>query len=297
MVAGLCLLFTPLVAQATLLTNGGFEQSVSTSGGVPLVPGVWQGDYSQIVFAARGVQAYDGQGMLRFIATRPLPPGDISTGSEVFQMVDLTQHRTLISTGFAAARLTAQFNRVPGDEQTDERFGLGLYSSDNLSGVLNPTTLPRLESTMLSDSNPATWEQHTLTWMLPSETVGIYALVEASENIFNDRTTIEFDGHYADGVTLDVFPAIPGDTNGDGKVNVVDLINVRNNFGEVGEIGLLGDAFPPDGRVNITDLNLVRGNFGGGLPTAVPEPSSLAFAAAVALVIGVGRSRHCRGPH
>jgi ELWxxDGT repeat protein len=49
-----------------------------------------------------------------------------------------------------------------------------------------------------------------------------------------------------------------GDTNFDGEVNVVDLNNVRNNFGGQG----LGDT-NGDGDVDVADLNAVRNNFGG----------------------------------
>jgi hypothetical protein len=271
----LCLLIAHRSVRAAILTNGGFEDAVSTAGGVPLSQGVWQGDYSQITFAARGVQPFDGSGMLRFLATRPLPPGRESTGCEVYQLVDLTAYRELISAGFAAIRLSAQFNRVPGDEQTDDRFGLSLFVLDTPTGVADPSTLPRLRSVILVDADPATWESHSLTWTLPPSAVAIYAMVEASENRFNDLLTSEFDGHYADAVALDVFPAIPGDTNADGRVDIADLANVRNNFGMVGDLGLPGDAYPPDGRVSVNDLNLVRGNYGKSISFPVPEPATL----------------------
>ncbi len=50
---------------------------------------------------------------------------------------------------------------------------------------------------------------------------------------------------------------MPRGTNGDGRVDLQDLNNVRNNFDEIG----LGDA-NQDGVVNLDDLNLVRNNFG-----------------------------------
>lgn len=54
----------------------------------------------------------------------------------------------------------------------------------------------------------------------------------------------------------------PGDTNGDGIVDLVDLNNVRNNFGGEG----LGDT-DGNGVVDLEDLNAVRNNFG-----AAPAP-------------------------
>jgi hypothetical protein len=49
----------------------------------------------------------------------------------------------------------------------------------------------------------------------------------------------------------------PGDTDGDVDLN--DLNNVRNHFGEVGE-NLLGDA-NADGSIDLADLNAARNNF------------------------------------
>ncbi len=69
-----------------------------------------------------------------------------------------------------------------------------------------------------------------------------------------------------------------GDTNDDGKVDLVDLNNVRNNFGAAG----LGDT-DDDNDVDLTDLNNVRNNFGAGGSQSVPEPGSLALALCVGL--------------
>lgn len=80
---------------------------------------------------------------------------------------------------------------------------------------------------------------------------------------------------------------VPGDTNGDGNVDLNDLNNVRNNFGTAGPVGSTpGDAFPFDGNVDLDDLNGVRNNFGtiSGGAAAVPEPGTLALA----LCMGIG---------
>ncbi len=65
----------------------------------------------------------------------------------------------------------------------------------------------------------------------------------------------------------------PGDTNGDGSVDIQDLNNVRNQFGATGD-PILGDTAPFDGVVGIDDLNAVRNNFGADRGNAVPEPNA-----------------------
>jgi len=68
---------------------------------------------------------------------------------------------------------------------------------------------------------------------------------------------------------------VPGDTNGDGRVDIDDLNAVRNNFGAMGDPDgtLDGDAFPFDGLVDIDDLNAVRNNF-GAMAAPVPEAAT-----------------------
>lgn len=89
----------------------------------------------------------------------------------------------------------------------------------------------------------------------------------------------------------EVFKLLPlwGDTNDDGRVDLVDLNNVRNNFGGVG----LGDT-NSDGIVDLNDLNNVRNDFGGAA-TAVPEPASILVVLICAAVLVFQRPKRWRG--
>jgi glucose/arabinose dehydrogenase len=71
-----------------------------------------------------------------------------------------------------------------------------------------------------------------------------------------------------------VYKLVPlwGDTDGNGEVDIVDLNNVRNNFGAAG----LGDT-NLDGVVNIVDLNNVRNSFAAGPTESVPEPGAVSM--------------------
>jgi len=57
---------------------------------------------------------------------------------------------------------------------------------------------------------------------------------------------------------------LTGDLNADGKVNLTDLMILKDNFGQTG-VGLPGDI-SGDGLVDLTDLMVLRDNFGSTAP-------------------------------
>ena len=80
-------------------------------------------------------------------------------------------------------------------------------------------------------------------------------------------------------LTQNPVPLLPGDANGDGKVDINDLTVVLTNYGQSTGMGswAKGD-FNTDGKVDINDLTIVLTNYGttagAGIKT-VPEPASL----------------------
>ena len=83
-----------------------------------------------------------------------------------------------------------------------------------------------------------------------------------------------------DGTGLETAAApIPGDANGDGRVDVNDLTIVLTNFGQTGRTWSQGAMDgDPTGTVDINDLTIVLANFGktsGATLAAVPEPSCM----------------------
>jgi uncharacterized protein YjbI with pentapeptide repeats len=105
--------------------------------------------------------------------------------------------------------------------------------------------------------------------------------------------TWDFTQLYTTGeVTLLSEQSLPGDTNADGNVNLDDLNNVRNFFGQTyfGSGASPGDTWPFNRTVDLEDLNAVRNNFGAGSSSSVPEPGTAVLAmVAVAAVYLVRR--------
>ena len=128
-----------------------------------------------------------------------------------------------------------------------------------------------------SDVNQGTWIAQGLTGFL------------ADGSPFYGRTDSR-DG-LAPWVIHSLGDAVPGDTNADDSIDLLDLNNVRNNFGG----NEFGDA-DFDGDVDIADLNVVRNGFGTALnsPAAfsasVPEPATLLLA--IVVILGSMCRRH-----
>jgi probable HAF family extracellular repeat protein len=92
-------------------------------------------------------------------------------------------------------------------------------------------------------------------------------------------------------------PALPGDANLDGKVDINDLTIVLAHYNQSGTTWA-GGEFTGDGTVDINDLTIVlahyndtAGSCGAGSPAAVPEPGALALLAAA--LAGVAALASC----
>ncbi len=201
-------------AQANLVTNPSFETPESTHiyghPGLPTTTGDWGGDLSAITLAENGIAPLDGVQMLRFDATGNSANPSLST-SEIWQTIDLSAYAAQIAQGNATMNASAYFNRVLGDGQTDTSFSVSLYAFAGtpdtfLAQLVAASYLGVVGNGIGTDGDPSTWERVDTTMLLPATTDFLAIRLNASENIFNDGSHPEFDGHYADMASAQVVP-------------------------------------------------------------------------------------------
>ena len=202
-------------AASNLVTNPDFETNESTTAPpgqyASATPGDWQGDVTDITAAQDGIIPFNGSQMLHFINTEIDGPRSGSVGSELLQSVDLGSFGIDPSAQTLTARLTARFNRVTGDAQTDTQFRVEMraFSGDVTSfptQIATASDIARNSAIIVTDGDVATWEAALVELALPSNTDFVGFSIQSLENVVDDGSNPEFDGHYADAVSLTVVP-------------------------------------------------------------------------------------------
>jgi hypothetical protein len=196
----------PAVAE-NLVINGGFETVYDTTGPRPTGYGYWRGNFSEIVPTSQGITPFEGSQMLNFIYTIESGPA-LTKDSEVWQIIDISSFGSQISAGQALASASFRFNRIEGDAETDTEFTIGLYAyaGDPCSfpSQYETSELAARLTSVFSDGDPNTWELATADLILPPNTDFLVVESAARENIFNDASAPELDGHYADAVSVTI---------------------------------------------------------------------------------------------
>jgi len=199
----------PAAAQPNLLVNEGFEQDVLQTGW-PSQYGQWGGDQSDIVPAENGIVPQAGSQMLKFLSTSFGSASSANT-AQVHQVMDVSAYSADIQAGHAVAKAWGWYNRVAGDACTDTLFAISLYAyAGSVSNYPNlRESLAYLAATngpVETDGDPATWERAYAELPLPTGTDFVVIQVAAGENVCNDGSFPEFDGHYGDGFCVTIVP-------------------------------------------------------------------------------------------
>ncbi len=189
---------------ADSLVNGGFDAPGNPESRQPTTAGIWSGDPTMIVSATQGVTPFSGDFMLQFTGTSPAGPVGFDSG--LWQLTDVRHLRSAIDAGDLEAELSAWFNRVHLNDTTDTMFALRLTAFGNtlaeFPGVFTGTGLANVSVDLIADSDVSTWENLSGSFVIPPGTMFLATELRAVENVFNDGSPPEFDGHFVDAVTL-----------------------------------------------------------------------------------------------
>ena len=192
---------SPAFAQISLsLGNSGFESAVSP--GIAGTAGIWQGDLNSVVTTQNGITPFAGSQMLRF--DHMAPDGTTNgTGSDSFQLVDLSAYASSIAAGGFTVTLSAYFNRSDSTYTKFENI-IRSYSGSvsNFPTDLNSWSAVQF-SDLVSDSVLSSWEQLSVSLTLPTNTTYIAVWVSALSNSPIANFPV---GYYADNVTLTAVP-------------------------------------------------------------------------------------------
>jgi hypothetical protein len=160
----------------------------------------WETDSFSIVGAENGITPSGGSSMLRFDATMGAVAGS-ETSAIVTQIIGVSDYLGVIASGTATVYASVSFNRVAGGAGTDTQFSIIVQALDSGGGALATTFAP-----YFTDADPGTWELHQASRPLPAATASVKVFLAAIENVTNDLSSPEFDGHYVDEFQLWIEP-------------------------------------------------------------------------------------------
>jgi hypothetical protein len=100
---------------------------------MPIEPGRWSGDYSEVVGEFSGVKPASGKKMLRFLRAdyegKPVHDGYVG---DLFRIIDLRGTEFDVARGDACVSVEARFRSLPQEEPGRVRCGVTVYALDAL---------------------------------------------------------------------------------------------------------------------------------------------------------------------
>lgn len=152
-----------------------------------------------------GITPRSGSGMLRFDSAGR-GGASLLSSSDLYRTIDVSHFGRWITNGTLRVTASAWVNRVAGDRQTDTRFGIVLRAfagrPSQFPRVVSRGFLDMERSFIQSDADTGTWERVAVELMVPRGTDYISVWVAPQENVYNDTTGIEFDGHFVDDIMV-----------------------------------------------------------------------------------------------
>jgi hypothetical protein len=211
----------PMATRVATLLDESFESgSAPRAKGMPIEPGVWSGDLSEIAGEQLGVKPKTGNKMLRFL--RSDFPEKVEQNanyySDVYRLIDLRTYRHEFADGGAAVHLSAAFNAFAFSEAERYSCSVAIHALGAPSGedaenhgewaiYSNSLAMVRDRRTEL-DRNPSTWQRVHAELVLPQNTEFLMIRISVDHKLPTQRRAT-FDGHYLDDVKLTLLRRAP----------------------------------------------------------------------------------------
>ena len=205
---------TPLASKAITLLEDNFElASAPLATRVALEPGIWRGDYAEMVAEEQGVKPASGGKMLRFLRANYDGKSRAAGGhlADVYRLIDVRSYRSGLADGGAVVQVSASFDAV--SFPPDEKYGcaISVYALDAETAPSGPKrigtaltadslAMARSSRTRL-DRDPATWQRLTTELRLPANTDYLVVRLHITQ-AFDADGKATFTGSYADDVRV-----------------------------------------------------------------------------------------------
>ena len=158
--------------QATTLLAESFEAGPAPKViGMPVHPGMWSGDFSEVVGEFPGVKPAQGGKMLRFLRAdyegKPVRDGYVA---DLFRIIDLRGKDLAVSGGEVSIQLDARFAALPQNGLQGMSCGMTIYALDALppDGTRDDAFLKRMAAGLQEAAEPDA-EPHILATATRSE--------------------------------------------------------------------------------------------------------------------------------
>jgi hypothetical protein len=181
--------------------------------GIPIEPGHWSGDYSDVVGEDEAVKPKKGEKMLRFLRADFEGKSNLqpSRTSSIWRLVDLRPYRQEFSDGGAVAQLSAVFNAQTFPQGRSYFEFVQIHAMDATMAAalknhdwteLNASSLALTRSAAVElDRDPATWQRIDCEQRVPGH--ADFLLIEIGlKQMPETNQSAEFAGHYLDDIRL-----------------------------------------------------------------------------------------------
>jgi len=184
--------------------------------GVPLVPGVWSGDYSEVVTELEGAHPLHGEKMLRFLrADYDGKETPVGYNGDLNRVIDLRNYESELTNDDAVVSVEAAFSSLPFDKQNRFQCGITIYALSNLpsdseewkemleeGGKLNELSLATAQRWLTLSPSGNQWQKGSVELRIPPEAqflvIGVHMSDRAAALPNVEPPAVGFEGHFMD---------------------------------------------------------------------------------------------------